>query len=474
MSLLSNLFNQNTLGKTVDPIQLVPFDRLEVHQKFEVLESYYKSNGLYQKEDLAAKYTGLWREAIKPIRNCVNRSVEYYAAKICSDSPVVIASSDIVRESVDRFLKWSNFDKQRRVALRHLALYGNCFQKMVITEKSVYFELVEPEYVTDFEEDSRGNVISFRIDIPTEEDDKPMTYTEYWTAADGYMATWMHPGDKTTPLDQMPTSPSNYIELSQWGITFLPIIHTKFKDLGDKWGEGCVNHAISKIDEANRQATRIGQLMFRYNKPFMAVMANSETSDGRPLPAPVVGMTNNGIGANNTSDITSTDNDLISLPGKSSIESLIPQINYDSAIKFLEGMETELEKDMPELRYYSLKEGQLSGKAISFLLAGALDRATEAQNAFVAGQERLCEMALTLGKFAQLFPATIGTYENGDFAVKLMFQSVMPKMDETESSAILKSLVDSGVPLLVAMQMAGYSQEIVDRVAAGTVVPPVA
>lgn len=454
---LFNLFDQKTKGKTLDAVQLTNFDNLDTHTKFEVLERYYKNNDLYTKDASLSLYLGLWREPMKGLRTCVHRSVEFYAAKICSDSPVVIAKSDAVKEAAQKFLKWSSFDSMSRVAIRQDALYGNVFQKMVITPDKIYNELIEPEYVTTFEEDSRGNILSIRIDVPTDgENMTATTYTEYWEGGpNGYVASWTHASFGNMRLDAMGT-PDTFNYLREWGIDFVPIVHTKFKSFGDKWGAGSVNHAITKIDEANREATRISQIMFRYNKPIMAVMANSETPDGRPLPPVTVG---NGLPVNNISDSTNSDNDLISLPGKSSIESLIPDIKYDAYLKLLENMETELEKDLPELRYYSLKEGQLSGKAISFLLAGALDTAREAQSSFVSSQERLIEMAITMGKFARIFPATVGSYESGDFQVRLMFPSIEPSPSSDEKATTLKTLRDAGVPMYTAMKIAGYSEE---------------
>jgi hypothetical protein len=118
----------------------------------------------------------------------------------------------------------------------------------------------------------------------------------------------------------------------------------------------------------------------------------------------------------------------------------------------------ELEQDLPELKYYSLKDSDLSGKAISLLLAGAVDRANEARENLLGGLKRLDEMALTIGRFWNLFPSNIGTFENGDFDHEITVDELFSD-DLNDRATTLKSLVESGVPLLFAMEQVGFTEE---------------
>jgi hypothetical protein len=304
--------------------------------------------------------------------------------------------------------------------------------------------LIDPKFVTSFVADNRGYLIEIRIDTPM--DDKT-TYTEYWAKKDGYFATWIHTLGSGAKLDQL-GSPNDYGFLSELGIDFIPIVHTKFRDVGQLRGVSCVRHALSKIDEANRQSTRLAQMLFRYNKPLWAVKANAMDAQGRPLPAPKI----------KTTDTTMEmkDDSIIYLPGNSLMESLIPDIKYGEALTIVQDMMNEIEQDLPELRYYSIKDSNLSGKAIHYLLAGAIDKAMEAQGNFLGGLERLNEMALTVGQFLGLFSPLMGNYANGDFTHSIQ----PPKMFEIgidEKSTSLKNLTGAGVPLTLAMALSGFT-----------------
>lgn len=235
------------------------------------------------------------------------------------------------------------------------------------------------------------------------------------------------------------------------GIDFIPFVNVKFKDTGSERGDSCVKHALDKIDEANRQATRLSQMLFRYNKPLWAVSANAVDKEGRPIPPPKF---------KNSEDLEVKDNSIISLPGMSTLTSLIPDVRYAEALSVLNAMMDEIKEDLPELNYYSLKDANLSGKAIRLLLAGAIDRANEAQNNLMRGLVKLDEMALSLGKFWGLFK--VGSYENGDFEHSLTCDEFFPTTND-EKALVLKTLKDSGLGLKSAMKLAGFSAEEIEE-----------
>ena len=136
-----------------------------------------------------------------------------------------------------------------------------------------------------------------------------------------------------------------------------------------------ITPAIDKIDEANRQATRLHQMLFRYNKPLWAAAANGMDSSNRPLPPPRLG------GADgNTLQLSENDDDIIRLGGTQSLTALVPAINYDSALKVIIDQMDEIQRDLPEMMYSGIQERtDLSGKAIRYLLGAAIDRLIEAR-----------------------------------------------------------------------------------------------
>lgn len=438
MSIFDRIRNKETnsqLPATLNNANLTPFE------KYTKVKAFYQNNGAYDEVKRYAYNTSLWLESIKPIRTVVHRSVEFYVAKLIPDLRVV-TEKQAVKESIEQFLKWSNFKAKKQVICRDLSLYGDLFLKVVGDSEHVYFEDIKPEFVTDFEEDTRGNLIKVRIDIPfTNEQGMKVYHTEFWSELDGYFAIWEHT-NPSVDLDQL-GSPKEYGFLAEMGIDFIPFVYIKFIDIGNKRGSGCVDHALDKIDEANRQATRLSELLFKYNRAYWALV-----SEGK---APALSV--------DAQDTILRENSIIRLGG-ADLKSLVPPINYTDALKVLQDMMSELEQDLPELKYYSLNDSQLSGKAISLLLAGAIDKAGEARENLIQGLIRLNEMALTIGRFWDLFPANIGTFDNGDFEHELDIDPMFSE-DESERALLLKSLRDSGLGLSTAMELAGYEEEFV-------------
>ena len=196
-------------------------------------------------------------------------------------------------------------------------------------------------------------------------------------------------------------------------------------------------------------------MLYRYNKPTFVVTANAVDKNNRPLPAPVI----KGKVSSEENDLDILSKEIVYLPGMSNLESLIPAINYGDALSVIKSMEEELEKDLPELRFNSLSDSTASGKALRTILTSAIDRANECKSNFTDGIKRLNEMALSIGSYMGLFVG-IGTYENGDFEHEISMGDIFP-VDADERAATLKTLTESGVPLGVAMKMAGYEEEIV-------------
>lgn len=429
---------------------------LDQETLYERLQTYYDNNDLYYSIQKHKYEQGEWFENIKPFKTPVNRSVEFYTSRLCQNEVTISTVSEKVSEAVKQVLKWSNFSSQKRMMVRGMSLFGDLFIKVVSTKDKVYSENIEPKYVTDFKTDYRGYIQEIRIDIPmTDEDGRAYNYTEFWNKE--YFSSWNHNYGKNAELEQL-GEPAQFLFLNQLGIDFIPIVWIPFKQVsGKKRGESCVGHALLKIDEVNRITTRLHQLLWRYNKPTFAVSANATDKNGRPLPAPVV----KGKTPSTEANADLLTNEVVYLPGMSSLESLIPNINYDSALAVITAMENELEKDLPELRYNSLNDTDLSGKALRIVLGASVDRAEEAKNNFVSGIVRMIEMSLTIGTWMGIFRG-IGTYENGDFEIGMDFGEIFP-IGEEERAELLKTLTESGLPLGSAMKLAGYEEEVIEE-----------
>lgn len=406
-------------------------------------------------------------DSSRRLRTVVNRSVEFYASKILPGDKITVVAANgkaELKDALNAILKMSNFQGNKPTMLRDFALYGDQFTRVRGEGDKVYLEDISPFYVTDFGEDSRGFLTYIRIDIPTLEDlvtRNPILYTEYWDLETQTYRSWETHLSPSTPILSFP-EPKETIPFSQLGVDFIPIVHTKFKDNGDPRGQSCVYHALDKIGEANRIATRLDDLQFRFNRPLWAESSNMVDKDGRPLPAPPILTGSAGDATTAQAEKEDPLGDIVRLPGMTSLEPLVPDIKYADALAILNALMTELEQDLPELRYYTLTTSQLSGVAIRQLLAGAIDRANEARNNFLSSLSRMLEMGLTIGIFKGIFPATLGSYDNGDFEHSIVVDEMFGETVD-ERAQTLAVLVGAGVPLAFAMKTVGFSQAEIDE-----------
>lgn len=428
----------------------------DVFDVYAKLESLYSNNGAYNNVARAGYYNNKWVETIKPLRTVVNRSVEFYVSKILSGSHVSTDNVSLL-EAVEQINKWSNFNSKKKTYSRNLSLLGDLFIKVNNDENKIWHEEIKSKHVTDFVLDNRGILQEIRIDVPV---DDGKTHTEYWTLdGEGYVSIWEHQFGRDAKLENL-GNPSEYYSLAELGITFIPIVYIQFRD-GSERGNGCVSSALDKIDEANRISTRLHSLLFRYGKPTMAVMANMIDGNGKPLPPPKIN-TKKSTTTNKTEDVEKEDNDILYLPGFSKAEQLIPNLPYGDALKILQDMMNELEQDLPELKYYSLK-GDLSGKAISQLLGGAIDRAKEARENLIQGLIRIIQMCLTIGQFHSIFQTSLGSYDKGSFEFNIECDEIYG-MDTQDKALTLKGFVEAGIPLASALRLSGYDEAEIETI----------
>lgn len=440
---------------------------------YRALELYYLNNGLYDIVAQAAHEGAIWTEAMKPMRNPANRAVEFYVSKLWPGDlpgalPIVTKNKAIV-DPIHQVWRWSNWAVKKQLAARWLANFGDMFIKVPTDEDAagnstrVYFQLIKPELVTDFDADDRGILQYIRMDIPRTrrvgDKTKAYLYTEVWDKPAGLYRVWEHDRGPNTPLDQLPP-PVNVAPIESFGIDFIPIVHAKFRDIGDKRGMSSFTHALDKIDEANRQATRLAQMLFRYNRPFMGVSAGGLDPTGRPLPAPRLGGSS---GTDESDSAVLGDDTLMRLPGNAQAFALVPNVNFDSALAVLNAHLAELEKDMPELAYYRLREmgANISGRAVRLLLSDAVDKVIEARGNAESALVRANQMALTIGQNAGLFSG-LGTYEAGNFDHEIGDRPVIAITD-TDRAELVK-LYKESLPLPSALRLAGFTQDEIDQI----------
>lgn len=431
-------------------------------EQYRMLEAVYKQNGVYE---ILAKLFGdiALAKDLRNLRSPAFRTVEFYSAKcwpgMLPDALPIEAKNKRIVEPIKQVWTWSNWSIEKQTCIRWFAMFGDMFLKVATDGDGegpvsrVFLQNIKPEYVSDFDADVRGILQYIRMDIPqtrrlSNGKKEAYIHTEVWNREEYRL--WEHTKKIDEELEKLGT-PTRSAPLASFGIDFVPLVWMPFRSIGDERGVGAFTLQLEKIDEANRQATRLHQMLFRHNKAFWALMANAQDKAGRPLPPPKIAGSEENV-------LEIEDDTIVNLPGMSTLESLVPQIDYAAALEVLNAQLREIKEDLPELAYYALREmGEPSGVAVRLLLSDALDRLLEARG---NGETALCRaqaMALTMGKVQGLF-GNIGTYEAGDFEHKFQERDVFPLSAE-ERATIAKTFVDGGFPLAFAAKQAGFSEE---------------
>lgn len=492
MNIIASLFSdlrqarlQQTLANAAITTAAKPRD------KYNLLRQYYVNNALYDEVQRV-----LWKDAARPaqakgLRNPAFRVVEFYAAHLWPgtvDSALEIVMSDGANQNVPAAIKqvwdWSNWGSKKQVAARQLPMYGDWFMKVAQTgqdasDKRVFFQIIDPRYVTAFQEDERGYLVYIRIDMPRKinadlgfdmksEDD--WYITEEWDKKNLTFRMWEHKkglDEKTDKLGDPIINVQPYDQI--FGVDFIPFVHSKFIDIGEPRGIASYELQIDKIDETNQSVTRLHSMMYRHNRPINALVSNQTDAAGRPLPAPK-------IQTNATGEIEIGGEKLISLPGYD-IKSVVPALDYEAYMNTINAMMDELADDLPEMTYYKLRDSdQLSGVAISYKMAPAMKRLQEARGNAENALIRADMMALTIGIRSGAFNA-MGLGDLGDFAMGSFNHSFKDRplfefnqKDTAESEDARLKVIETkqriGLDQKTALKEAGYTDdEIADIVA---------
>jgi hypothetical protein len=435
-------------------------------EHYDVLRGYYLNNGLYEALDEALSGGRGVDATLKPLRNPAFRIVEFYAAKMWPGAlpaalPIVADNAAII-PAIKQVWQWSNWGAEKETAARWFAMYGDMFIKVSTrTDDSgrvtrVFLQNLPPQHVTWFTADERGYLTSVRLDVPRLRDvgngeQEPYIYTEVWTKTD--MRAWEHKWTAATPVERL-GQPVRSVPLSEFGIDFIPIVRQQLRPSGGDRGNGAFIQSLDKIDEANRLATRLHQLLFRYNKPTWAMAGVGNDNSGRPLPPPRLG-----TATATTDTVDFGDDTILSIGGNGTLTSLVPQLDYAAAIDALQKQMDELGADNPELAYYALRNhtGDVSGRALERMLGDAVDRLLSARALAEDALQRAHAMALTIGQAVGLFRG-LGRYEAGDFVHGFAERAVFPA-SELEDAQAAMAWVQAGLPLATALRRVGWSDE---------------
>jgi hypothetical protein len=421
---------------------------------YPILRAYYLNNDLYAAlEELRIQQPVRTR----PLRNPAHAVVEFYAATLWGDAEVT-CDDPFVLDAAKRVLEWSNWGALRQRIARLLALYGDLWVKVATRQdgdavRRVFLQVIEPTQVANFAEDERGFLTEVVLEAPA--DDPDYLIVEHWEKPAG-IVTW-HLVRRDRRSEQGPIV--RRATVMDLGFDFIPIVHLRFRDIGEPRGIGAFTHALDMIDEANRMATRLVELMYRYNRPDL-VLRQTDTRDplGRPLPPPE-------IARRQSSDVFEFGSERVTaLPPGWDLQHVIPQVDWGSYLSALDAQLTAIERyALPELMYYRLSEmGTASGRALRIALAPAIARLSEARHALDTGIARAVDMAVTIGAVHGLW--SVPEWELGRARVRFTDRALLvddefaPLEREQLAVAIARAKRDLGLPLSEVLRDLGYDE----------------
>jgi len=285
-----------------------------------------------------------------------------------------------------------------------------------------------------------------------------------WDQAAGTFRRWEHDRGEDAELDRL-GDPVEAWPIAELGIDFIPVVLHKHRDIGEDRGVGAFTHALTKIDEANRMATRLHALLFRHNRPTDAIESAGRDPSGRPIPPPAIA----GATADGDRDIVTLGDDrLLRLPAGWTFKSLVADLHYAEALAILNAQMAELEDDLPELTYARIREvPDASGTALRYRLMGAIDRIREARGNAFESIARADMMALTIGKAGGLEGfRDIGDYARGDYAHTfadtdiIALDGLSEAQEEQARAQAFTTATGQTLPATEALQrIYGYSEE---------------
>lgn len=441
---------------------------LEGNNQLDALRWYYENNATYDR--LASVLQGATDaptlKGIRGLGNPAHRVGEFYAAKLIpQDLMDDYEGPENLKALIEKIDKWSNWSQRQRVASRWDAVFGNLFIKVSSSEDNtrVYRQLLEAKTITYFEKDERDFFTYLRIDTPQQrrlEDGEfeSYTYTEVYDKEKLSYDAWEHDEGADAELKDIkekgrrvvrqtlatgPTVDENGNRGEFTGFDFIPVVHTKFRDIGNPWGLGAFSHVLEAIDSLNLALTRLDNMLFP--NVHLALRANAMTPEGQPIDAPIIdsalaeSITEGGI---EIVDVKGTK--LWRLPGLTTFESIVPPIDFGSHLSAVDQKLSHLEKDLPELAYYRLRDMQeISGRAARILLGDLIDRVREARENFLAGYIRTNEMALTIAKVIGIQEfQSVGEFQAGALEHSFKERDIFP-ISELEKAEAEKAQAEA-------------------------------
>lgn len=457
-----------TAIKTYNEKALIPDDTLGWDDyayrlfRYSLNDAYY-NNTIYQ--DILT-FAATHREKrklyayVRGIYNPVARLCDLYVAKVYGGNldyeklmrgAIPIAQADPrLRTAICQLWLWSNWGQQKSLYVRNGAKLGDSFIKIVDEpdRRKVRMEVLHPSRVRDVTVDAVDNVKAITIEYLRSHPERPDTLVWYTEIIDG---EWYRTFLNNQPYAFYQDATGKMVDAWRNPYGFVPVVKTSHKDMGLRFGASAFHMSLPKIDELNDAASLLNdQIRKTMNPPWYLA----------------------GVNSTNKKDIKSSkseeDRDSVTIltgPEGSQPYPMVMPVNIADAGANVDRILLEIERDMPELALYKIREaGNMTAPGVSAGYSDAIDRFVEARGNYDDGLVRAQKMGVSIGGFRG-YDGFEG-YTLDSFAAGALEHSIAerPVINDTLSKKEKMDVLQAnGAPLWLVLAELDYAQDVIDR-----------
>lgn len=367
MSAMNGAWNGAVQGwneKSLDPVEFSGWDVYAARAFRYSLNAAYYNNTVYSELNAFVQTMKVKRNLykfIRGVRNPVARLVDLYVAKVYGGAldfeqgirgAVPLQADDALRQAIIQLWKQSDFATQKTAYVRHGAMLGDVAIKLADEDGYVCMEFLHPGKVAQIEKDARGEITAAVLEYDVEEDThgpyktyryrEEITQEKFATYKDGRLCDFAGTG---TPEWDNPYG-------------FVPLAIAQHQTTGLDFGQSAFHTSLRKIDELNDAASLLNdQIRKAVNVVWLFSGVQKKDVDTTPQTKDSIPILYGGENAR--------------------AQALLADLNIDSALRNIESMEAELERDMPELSLHQVRgTSGISGLALELMYSDAISRIT--------------------------------------------------------------------------------------------------
>ncbi len=430
-------------AENLSPLQWETYEARQ--RRYSIYQGYYK-NAIYRNRGQMAFLQIASPRLYKHIRgvyNPVNRLVNLYVAKVyggmldmelATDGAIPIdAADERLREAIIQLWQASNMQKTKSLFVKNGAQLGDAALKVCDDplKQRVWLEVVDPRKITDVECNSSGDVT--RVEIAYEKVD-PIT---------GEIYTYGETIDEFTFATTRNGEPYAYYAdgngdgVAEWSneYGFVPLTMAQHVITDGKWGEAPYANLLDKINEVNDQASLLNDQIRKVINPVWVA---------------------NGARAGDVNLDSDRDNiPILTIPTGSTITALTNSLDIASTGANITALLEELERDLPELSLYRLRQGgDLTAPGVLAAYSDASDRIVEAQGNYDYALVKAQQMAISIGGYRGYdgFQGySLDSYTNGDTTHNVKERPIV--QDRLTKQVKVQALQSGGFTKLLLQEM---------------------